>query len=282
MKPDLSFKVLLAAAAVAVVGGTSTRADYQSTVLADNPAGYWRFSETPVITPASLMATNLGNAGNVANGTYTGTYTRGVPGVLAGSTATYFTGGAWVQVANSPTLNPDVPFSVEFWIKPNPQAGTLTCPLSSTDFTPTPRLGWLFYTDDGYSGGYVNGGYYFRVYSSAGTKAIASPQGILTANWTHVVGVVDGVSVILYVNGQTAGTTPWSGSFTPNVEPGHRHWHALRRRLPPGWHDERSRHLPCGAYRQPGRGALSGCHDQRRGLSGPSPRFESCWLLAVE
>src|SRR5208282_3405630 len=193
------------------------QADYKSTVLADSPAGYWRFSETPVITPAPLMATNLGSAGTANNGTYTGSFTRGVPGVLTNSTGTYFTGGAWVQVPNSPTLNPKPPFSVEFWIKPNPSPGVLTCPLSSTDFTPTPRLGWLFYTDDGYSGGYVNGGYYFRVYSSGGTFATVSPAGMLTANWTHVVGVADGVNVILYVNGQQVGITSWAGTFTPNV-----------------------------------------------------------------
>jgi hypothetical protein len=116
------------------------QADYKSAVLADSPAGYWRFSETPVTTLAPLMATNVGTVGPANNGTYTGTFTRGVPGVLAGSTATYFTGGAWVQVPNAAALNPNPPFSVEFWIKPNPAVGALTCPLSSTDFAPTPRL----------------------------------------------------------------------------------------------------------------------------------------------
>ncbi|HEV2207266.1 MAG TPA: LamG-like jellyroll fold domain-containing protein [Verrucomicrobiae bacterium] len=207
----------LIAALTFAVGLWSVQADYHTTVLGDGPAGYWRFSETPVVTPPPLLATNLGSAGAVNNGGYLGNFTRGVAGVLAGSTATYFTGGGWVQVPNTPTLNPNPPFSVEFWIKPNPAAGALTCPLSSTDFTPTPRLGWLFYTDDGYAGGYVNGGYYFRVYSSDGTKAAVSPAGLLTANWTHVVGVVDGVNVLLYVNGQQVGSTSWSGTFTPNV-----------------------------------------------------------------
>jgi hypothetical protein len=207
-----------AVGALALCAGVlNARADYKSAVLTDHPAGYWRFSETSVTTPAPLMSTNWGSVGAANNGNYTGTYQRGVPGVLTNSTGTYFVGGAWVQVPNAAALNPDVPFSVEYWIKPNPVVGALTCPLSSTDFAPTPRLGWLFYTDDGYSGGYVNGGYYFRVYSSAGTKAIASPAGLLTANWTHVVGVVDGVNVILYVNGQQVGSTPWGGTFTPNV-----------------------------------------------------------------
>jgi hypothetical protein len=206
-----------AAGALALYAGVLTaQADYKSAVLSDHPAGYWRFSETSVVTPAPLMSTNWGSVGAANNGNYTGTYQRGVPGVLTNSTGTHFVGGAWVQVPNTPGLNPDVPFSIEFWIKPNPANATLTCPLSSTDFSPSPRLGWLFYTEtSGY--GYANNGYYFRVYSSAGTKAAGSTAGLLTTNWTHVVGVVDGVNVILYVNGQQVGITSWGGTFTPNV-----------------------------------------------------------------
>ena len=51
----------------------------------------------------------------------------------------------------------------------------------------------------------------------ARTIAATSPAGLLTTNWTHVVGVVDGVNVILYVNGRAAGSNAWSGTFTPNV-----------------------------------------------------------------
>ncbi len=192
-------------------------ADYPSTVVADGPSGYWRFNDATVVTPIPLMATNLGTVGAPANGNYSGGVVRGVPGALAGSTASYFTGGSWVQAPNSAALNPNPPFSIEFWIKPNPVAGALTCPLSSTDFTPSPRLGWLFYTDAGYSGGYVSYGYYFRAYSTAGTIAVASPAGLLTTNWTHVAGVVDGVHLLLYVNGQLVGSSAWSGAFTPNT-----------------------------------------------------------------
>lgn len=209
-----------AAGAIVLLAGSSARADYSSTVQASGPAGYWRFSETAVSPPMPLPAVNLGSAGSANNGSYNGGFTRGLPAAMAGSTATYFTGGAWVSVPNSPTLNPNAPFSVEFWIKPTLVQGALTCPVSSTDFG-TPRLGWLFYTDNGYSGGYVNGGYYFRVYNSVGTtstyKAATSPAGTLTTNWTHVVGVVDGTSVLLYINGQQVASTPWNGTFSPNV-----------------------------------------------------------------
>ena len=110
----------LALGAITLIAGAhSARADYRSTVLADSPSAYWRFSESSVITPTPLMATNLGSAGSDNNGAYSGSSVRAVPGVLAGSTATCFAGGNWVAVPNSQTLNPDVPFSIEFWIKPN-------------------------------------------------------------------------------------------------------------------------------------------------------------------
>lgn len=65
-------------------GVLPARADYKSAVLTDGPAGYWRFSETPVITPAPLVSTNLGTVGTANNGAYIGSFTRGVPGVLSG------------------------------------------------------------------------------------------------------------------------------------------------------------------------------------------------------
>jgi hypothetical protein len=218
VKPTQAKSLLVSSGTIllALTALLPARADYSSTVESFNPAAYWRLNETTPVPPGDV-ATNLGSAGAAAWGLYFNGATHGVPGAMAGSTAAQFASGAWVRVPNSAALNPNPPFSVEFWINPNPAAGVLTCPLSSTDFTPTPRLGWLFYTDDGYTGGYVNGGYYFRVYSSAGTKAVTSPAGLLMSGWTHVVGVVDGANVILYVNGQSVGSTAWSGTFTPNV-----------------------------------------------------------------
>ena len=218
MKTNLLKSIFLPAAGMAALMASQTaRADYPSTVLADSPAAYWRFSEANLVTPVPLQATNRGTVGAGGNGSYVGSVVRGVSGVVAGSKATSFSGGAWVNIPNSAALNPNPPFSVEYWIKPNPVAGGLTCPISSTDFVPTPRLGWLFYTDAGYSSGYVNYGYYFRVYSTGGTLGVSSTAGLLTTNWTHVVGTVDGTNIVLYVNGQEAGHTTWSGTFTPNV-----------------------------------------------------------------
>jgi hypothetical protein len=218
MKPPLAKSLLVSSGTIllALTAVLPARADYSSTVSSFNPAAYWRLNETATVPPADV-ATNRGSAGPAATGYYLKGAVHAYPAAMAGSSAAYFTGGAWVRVPNSAALNPSPPFSVEFWINPNPAAGVLTCPLSSTDFSVTPRLGWLFYTDDGYSGGYVNGGYYFRVYSSAGTIAATSPAGLLTAGWTHVVGVVDGTNVVLYVNGRSVASNTWSGTFTPNV-----------------------------------------------------------------
>jgi hypothetical protein len=207
------FLILSASVGLLAVGANiAARADYKAIVLGDNPAGYWQFEETAFVTIPPDLATNLGSLKPADYGNYSGGVIKGVPGAVAGNTAASFSGGNSVSVPYDASLNPSVPFSVEFWIKPNTLA--FTCPISSTDFDPTPRLGWLFYTDPNVNG-YANFGYYFRVYSSTGTKAVASAAGVLTTNWTHVVGVVDETSVLIYVNGQLSGTAAWSGTLTP-------------------------------------------------------------------
>ncbi len=206
-----------AAVFIGCLASTNARAEYAATVLSDGPVAYYRLNDDAT-TPVPYAATNLGTVGVANNGAYAGSYAREIVGAMTGTKATSFTGGGWVGVPNTPSLNPDAPFSVEFWIKPTLVSGALTCPLSSTDFSVTPRLGWLFYTDNGYSGGYVNGGYYFRVYNSAGTAlAVTSPAGILKDSWSHVVGVVDGVNIVLYVNGVAVGNHAWTGPLAPNV-----------------------------------------------------------------
>ena len=123
--------------------GLAARADYPSTVLSDNPAAYWRFSETPMITPTPLLATTWDwrarrkrrlcrNRDPGCAGSVTGFKRHLSHGWRVGI------GAQFDRLESRPAL------LVEFWIKPNPASGTLTCPLLFTDFTPTPRLGWLF------------------------------------------------------------------------------------------------------------------------------------------
>src|SRR5262245_27509686 len=59
-------------------------ADYQSTILSQDPVGYWRLNETTVPSPIAGAA-NLGTLGAAALGTYDNFPTRGLPGPFAGS-----------------------------------------------------------------------------------------------------------------------------------------------------------------------------------------------------
>jgi hypothetical protein len=76
---------------------------YASEVTADTPVGYWRLNETSGTVAADSVSTNTG--------TYTGSPTLGVTGLITGesSTGVRFAGGTSVQyvsVANHASLNP--------------------------------------------------------------------------------------------------------------------------------------------------------------------------------
>src|SRR5258708_19057457 len=72
-------------------------ADYQATVLSQNPAAYWRLNES--ISPSAPVTTaaNLGSLGATDNGTYNGAqgFFRGAVGALSSAdTAAHFDGGS--------------------------------------------------------------------------------------------------------------------------------------------------------------------------------------------
>ena len=78
---------------LAMFAALPARADYPSTVLAQNPAGYWRLNETT--QPAVVTTTaNKGSLGATADGTYNNDPTRGLPGPFAGSVAVGFDGSS--------------------------------------------------------------------------------------------------------------------------------------------------------------------------------------------
>ncbi|MCX6922675.1 MAG: hypothetical protein NT154_05585, partial [Verrucomicrobia bacterium] len=193
---------------------TAARADalYPSTVLADGPFAYWRLNETTA--PVQPVIANQSSAGALANGV--GNVVVSVPGgPLSGSANTvvqFATPASIVSVPWSSALNPNAPFSVEFWAKPKSLA-TFACPLSSY-YTGSPVSGWLFYQSDASQG--TGSGWWFRVRNGSGNVNVIA-GGTATANaWQHVVGVFDGANVILYVNGVSVGTTSFSGTYQNN------------------------------------------------------------------
>src|ERR1051325_6002214 len=78
----------LAGGALLVIWATPPAiADYPSTILSQQPAGYWRLNETTPPPVPQTTATNLGSLGTPADGMYTNGTVKGVSGALAGDPA---------------------------------------------------------------------------------------------------------------------------------------------------------------------------------------------------
>jgi hypothetical protein len=182
---------------------TAARADalYPSTVMADGPVAYWRFSDAPLMAPSPLVATNLGSVGTATDGTIAGSFTRGVAAAMAGSTATLFTGG-YITAPYDAGLNPAGAFTIEAWLKPSATfaagSGTVTCALASMHVA-SPRTGWLIYQSES--------GWDFRMYNGVDTSTTLDIVGggqPIAGTWYHLVVSYNGTSATMYVNGVSA------------------------------------------------------------------------------
>ena len=215
----------LAATSLMVTFALSARADYSSTVQSQQPVGYWRLNETAQPPVLPMSATNRGSLAAAGNGDILGGAVRGQPGALTGSSDTsygfsnpgwvvgYF--GSHVDVAYNAALNPNGPFTVEFWAKPNsapPDLFSPVCALDATQNNGSSREGYLFYIDG------PGSRWQFRMGGPNGYGNNSAIGGTFTAGaWHHIVGVYDGSSMFLYVNGAQAATVPVAaGSFVPN------------------------------------------------------------------
>ena len=145
----------LAAAALFTLAGvlTVSASDFPTTLSGLNPAAWWRFNETGA-SPAPNIASNWSTLGAAANGYVLPQATNGQAGRVGMAVQLYGNsdGSSCVEVPFNPTLNPNPPFSVEFWVKAAAQGdSTGNCPLSSfagAFFFPNNRSGWLFYLNN--------------------------------------------------------------------------------------------------------------------------------------
>jgi hypothetical protein len=156
--------------------------------------------------PASRAQTaiNYGSLGAAGNGTYGSGATvisGGGPLAAAGDQyVSYADGLAGTLVPFSSTLNPQGPFTVELWVKPNtvPNSAGTPCPISSAQFN-SDRSGWQIRERDT--------GYQFVLYNHVGSGTAANILGggvPSTSGWTYLAGVYDGTTASLYVNGALA------------------------------------------------------------------------------
>ncbi|MGH7969417.1 MAG: LamG domain-containing protein, partial [Limisphaerales bacterium] len=210
----------LAALAITIAGlAGPARADYRSTVLSQGPVGFWALDETTQPPVLPIAAANAGSLGTAANGTISDGTVRGEPGIVGksyrfsnpGWVVTYF--GSHVDVPVNPALNPDGPFTVEFWAKPSSMPPDLFSPVCSLDASlngGSSRSGYILYADG------AAGRWQFRTGGTAGYASTSSGGTLDTNGWQHVVGVYTGTNTILYVNGAQVATAAASG-FAPNT-----------------------------------------------------------------
>jgi hypothetical protein len=191
---------------------TASAADYPTTILADNPSAYYRFEEMAGAGTALDSSSNGFNGSIVydldingnpdypklgQNGIATNSYLfHTYPDVNA---ETHISD---IDVAYTPTLNPQGPFTIEFWARATSDANNYDVPLGTVGGS-YPQNGWDFYQTPGTPGSWV-----FNV-PSAG--AFIQTSQVVKNQWTHLVGVYDGTNLIFYVNGVATATVSGAG-----------------------------------------------------------------------
>lgn len=168
-------------------GGTSNA--YRTMVMADGPIGYWRLGD-----PTSPAAKD--EVPNGHDGVYSGGVALGEPGALAGdpNTAARFDGAddrLKITLPSNFDFAAKAPFSVEAWVKrTSAKLGILSKGVYGAD-----------------AGGYAG---WFLVYNAQNTEVEFFRSGSSLVSTTappndaffHVVATFDGVTLLLFVNGQ--------------------------------------------------------------------------------
>lgn len=193
-------------------------ADYQSSLQALHPVGYWRLEETNV--PPRNVAINSGTAGAIGTGGYQNDSVDApvhpAPGALVGSanTAAAFTGTQYVVVPNNAAFNAQGSFTIEGWITPAADPAGLTSPLSYAQ-AGDPRLGWFIYQQN-----VAGAGWDFRMFKNSHLDRsldISGGEIPVVGTWYHVAVTYDSAANVakLYVNGAMVASGQPDG-YVPN------------------------------------------------------------------
>ncbi|MBP7825454.1 MAG: hypothetical protein KA236_02740 [Verrucomicrobia bacterium] len=218
MKKSSARSVCTLCAILAGVLSTAwVKADYQSTILADNPSGYWRLSEKPV-TLADIQVTNRGSLGAAANGEFIGYVGREEAGALVGSDdwAMHFWNSPEVSriYFGSPAAfnftgdGKDQPFTLEIWAKP------MSVPTGSQRLMSNAQggqgYGLTFFGDDKLR---------FTAFGVADVNSDAAPAAFVSNQWYHVA-VTRGVgNVTFYLNGKQLGAVKPLATINTTANP---------------------------------------------------------------
>jgi len=200
--------------------------NYPTLIEAQSPLNYWRFNET-TNSPAINTVANLGSTGAAGTGYALDGAITGQRGIVGNCVLLTNVGQAIgdcytrIDIPNVPALNPEPPFTIEFWLKPNapfapngdatPPTGLCALSSDSPDPGGSSRSGYLFYV--------LPGSITFRLGGEESYCATAAATLTVSTNsWTQVVGEFDGTTAMIYINGELAGSgvASLSAPFHPN------------------------------------------------------------------
>ncbi len=180
---------------IIVISAATVRADYQSTILGDNPLAYYALN--PNADPAGVAPdlTGNGNDGVAVNTTGATGPSTFIPN------AANFNGASSINLSlgsNPNLLDFTGPITLEAWAQPS--SSSLFADIVAKGYDSTTYQEIVIR---------VNGPYGANYYASSGTTGVSG--GVQNTNWTHVVMSSNGTNCSLYVNGvlvqQSADTT---------------------------------------------------------------------------
>ncbi len=191
---------------------------YATALWSLNPVAYWQLNETN-LPPKAKVTTNSGSLGFLGNGFPFDEVGQGSPGIVKRCCTFSNPGlidhylGSHVVVAHNSALNPNGPFTVEFWAKPNQYVPNYACSIASLDQLQNEgvsRFGWIFY--EGHTNHWL-----FRVGNATGYVVELSGGTVLTNAWQHVAGIYDGTNVSLYQDGTRVAGPVAANGYSPNT-----------------------------------------------------------------
>jgi RHS repeat-associated protein len=183
-------------------GSCSTSSPYASAVSGTSGLiSYWRLDDSTGTSACDAKGTNVG--------TYSGGFTLGQAGALAGDSdnASSFNGSTGkVSIPSATSLNVADTFTIEAWVKRGSVGGTASQVIASKGAN-----AWMLL---------FNSSNKLVLQQSGSTAVNTSTTAVAdTTSWHHVVATKSGTTVHLYIDGKDASGTTSNKTMANNTQP---------------------------------------------------------------